>query len=191
MEVRPRDEQPLTAFLEVVCRPAIGVAGTKERLLESQLLSAIAPSIRLDNYPRTCIQLNIQTISLGAQKKGGSVREEPSTVLSTAINAATLALLDAGTAMRYVVLATDVVVKEGSRHTLAFSTGGELVFVDSQGRFEEGELEEAVKRGREECRILVEEDEMEVDQESGKGRVGEIVRKVVEGKVGRELRLGA
>ncbi|TGZ82851.1 hypothetical protein EX30DRAFT_328712 [Ascodesmis nigricans] len=187
MEVRPREEQPLRAYLEVLVRPVVGVAGTRERLLESQLVSCLTPIIRLESYPRTCIQVNIQLLTHSRPIKTSRSSPPPPTILSTALNASILALIDASTALRTTVAATDITINKG-RHTVVVDVfSGQLVFVDSEGEFTHEELEEALERGKKEGMVRVDDggDVMVVDEGGG---VGEEIRRVVEEKVQRDLR---
>lgn len=65
---------------------------------------------------------------------------------------------------------------------------GELVFVDSEGEFTEEEWVEAVERGKKEGMLREEAEDgegMVVDEGEG---VGEVLKRVVEEKVRREMR---
>ncbi|KAI5797651.1 ribosomal protein S5 domain 2-type protein [Geopyxis carbonaria] len=188
MEVRPRDELPERAFVEVLVRPCVGVAGTKERALESRLSAALTPLIHTTHHPRTLIQLNFQIITTAS----------PATLLSACINAGTLALVDSGCPLKGLLVATtvylnadgNVVTKDagrgGSSHVLAFM-GDNLVFVESQGRFEESQLEGAVVQGKWECRVENENGE-DVGMDGTEKRVGEVVREAVDRKIKRDMR---
>lgn len=75
--------------------------GATERELERFVGDALAACIRLDQYPRSVVEVVIQVI-----RADGSV-------LGTAVNAAVMALMDAGVEMRSVPVATTCLVLRG------------------------------------------------------------------------------
>ncbi|KAA8914509.1 ribosomal protein S5 domain 2-type protein [Sphaerosporella brunnea] len=188
MEVKARDELPDKTFIEVIVRPAVGVGGTRERALESRLLAALSPLIILTHHPRTLLQINIQIVE-------AADHTDAIALLPVCINAATLALIDAGTPLKSVLVATTVLldaegqvvgekVKGGSRHVLGFVRDGKCVFVESMGAFDEKAFGNAVQKGMSEC-ALDAGDAMEVD---GAETVGMVIRHAVEKKVGLDMR---
>ncbi|KAI8854449.1 ribosomal protein S5 domain 2-type protein [Chytridium lagenaria] len=87
-EVKVREEQIDRAFIDVNMKPLIGLSGTTERHYE-RVIKELASSLILSTmHPRTAIEITIQVMS----DDGG--------MLSTAINAAVLALLDAGVPLK-------------------------------------------------------------------------------------------
>lgn len=175
--------------------------GTREKYLESRLLSALKPLILRSNHPRTLIQIIVQVVQSAKTDESASTTL---LLLAPAMNAAVLALLDAGVPLKSVLAATivaflkgrgGVVVEPGvedlkiaeSTHVLAFTSAGHLGFVESEGEFEYEDFERAVEAGRLVCsaRQTGIEDDMETDAEQG---VGEVIRKVVREKIEKDLR---
>lgn len=224
MEVRIRDELPQEAYVEVIVRPAIGVtgmpslslsscfplaldinlgsSGTREKYLESRLLSALKPMILRSNHPRTLIQIVVQVV-----QSAGSEDNAITTplLLAPALNAAVLALLDAGVPLKSVLTATTVAFLKGSgelivepeledlknaasKHVLAFTSAGLLGFVESEGEFEFEDFERVVKAGKNVCSARREGDDNDTDMDTGGQGVGELMRKVVREKVEKDLR---
>ncbi|KAL7276149.1 exosome non-catalytic core subunit rrp46 [Rhizina undulata] len=182
MESKVRDELPGEAYIEVIVHPAIGVSGTREKYLESRLLSALKPIIIRSNHPRTLIQIVVQIAQAANHNSAASL-------LSPAINAAVFALIDAAVPLTTVLTSTTVMTgnEEGeSRHVLAFTSSGELAFVESEGCFEYNEFKDAVKIGRAICGNGEEDD---VSMEGGREvAAGGTIREAVEGKVKKDLR---
>lgn len=113
------------------------------------------------------------------------------------INAATLALVDAGTPLAGVLVATTVFLDAdgqvaadadvaGSRHVLGFAKSGRCVFAESLGEFDEAAFARAVEAGRSGCAIgKPDEGAMEVE---GAETVGLVVRRAIENKVKTDMR---
>lgn len=142
--------------------------GTREKLLESQLLAVVSPLIHRTYHPRTAIQLNVQIVEEGAEGN----------LLATAINSCVLALCDAGTPVKEMVAAANVGgVKEG-KHTFAFGKNGSCVFADSvageDGGFVEGNWEKRVAEAKELC--------------TGEGQILKAMKEVLMAKVQKDLR---
>mmetsp|Transcript_109766 Transcript_109766/g.338829 ORF Transcript_109766/g.338829 Transcript_109766/m.338829 type:complete len:236 (-) Transcript_109766:113-820(-) len=91
------------AALEVLVRPRVGMPGPEERQLEGHLQRQFEHIIVLEQYPRTQISVIIQVCS------------EDGSVGAVAGNAAFLALLDAGVAMRATALSVSVGVQVGKQ----------------------------------------------------------------------------
>eukprot|EP00440_Ansanella_granifera_P006437 gb/GFBE01006981.1/.p1 GENE.gb/GFBE01006981.1/~~gb/GFBE01006981.1/.p1 ORF type:complete len:235 (+),score=39.68 gb/GFBE01006981.1/:1-705(+) len=89
------------ATLDVIVRPRVGIPGAFERQLESHLARQLDHVVIHTEYPRTSIQVVLQVAS-----SDGSVA-------AAAGNAAFLALLDAGVAMRATALSVCVGVRCG------------------------------------------------------------------------------
>jgi len=90
IEVRLAAEQPSRATLEVNVRPLSSLPGTESKALAACLRGLLAPSIILSRNPRTLIQLVVQSLTSPPTE-----RFSPSLV-AACINAASLALLNAG-----------------------------------------------------------------------------------------------
>ncbi|CAO3627871.1 unnamed protein product [Mucor hiemalis] len=143
VEVQIRDEKLDEATVEVVVRPAKGVPSTKEKLMESVLRTTFEPVILGGMMPRTLVQIVVQVI-----KDEGSV-------LSAAVNAITIALLDAGIPMKHMAAAITVMVDQHNElvldpvtaeieeaksvHTFSFDNANTLLLSDSEGVFSEEE----------------------------------------------------
>lgn len=147
VEVQIRDEKLDEATVEVVVRPAKGVPTTKEKLMESVLRTTFEPVILGGMMPRTLIQIVVQVI-----KDEGSV-------LSAAVNAITIALLDAGIPMKHMAAAITVMIDQQNElvldpvtaeledaksvHTFSFDNSNTknpaLLLSDSEGLFTEEE----------------------------------------------------
>ncbi|RUS17511.1 ribosomal protein S5 domain 2-type protein [Endogone sp. FLAS-F59071] len=113
-EVRLRAEHLDRANIEVIVRPLTGLPSTKERVLESILRSTFAKIILAGLHPRTSVQIVAQVMKDdGCVMFGTEVSRLGSLklllllcgvqVLSAAINASTMALIDAGIPMNAVV----------------------------------------------------------------------------------------
>ncbi|ORX69655.1 ribosomal protein S5 domain 2-like protein [Linderina pennispora] len=141
IDVKVYDEKLDRAHIEVKFRPDIGVPTTKDKWVESAVRSTFEKEVLAQLHPRTLVQINLQ------------VRENDGSVDATAINATTMALVDAGVPMKTTVAAAAcVVLKDGSivadptkeeaelavsTHTFAFANGSSdgPLYVDSRGRF--------------------------------------------------------
>eukprot|EP00927_Polykrikos_kofoidii_P025699 TRINITY_DN23047_c0_g1_i1.p1 TRINITY_DN23047_c0_g1~~TRINITY_DN23047_c0_g1_i1.p1 ORF type:complete len:284 (+),score=43.88 TRINITY_DN23047_c0_g1_i1:69-854(+) len=87
------------ATLEVIVRPRVGMPGSLERQLEGHLSRQLDHIVVHKEYPRTQIQIIVQVVS-----SDGSIG-------AVAGNAAFLALLDAGIAMRATALSVSIGVR--------------------------------------------------------------------------------
>ncbi|KAI8904587.1 ribosomal protein S5 domain 2-type protein [Powellomyces hirtus] len=88
MEVKIKDEKLDKATVEVIFKAESGGTTTKERLYERVLRETVEASILTALHPRSAIRITVQVLT----DDGG--------ILSSAINAAVLALADAGISMR-------------------------------------------------------------------------------------------
>lgn len=100
VEVQIRDEKLDEATVEVVVRPAKGFQTTKEKLMESMLRTAFEPVILGGMMPRTLVQIVVQII------------KDDGCVLAAAVNAITIALLDAGIPMKHMAAAITVMIDQ-------------------------------------------------------------------------------
>ncbi|GAA5992160.1 hypothetical protein JCM10908_001796 [Rhodotorula pacifica] len=129
-EVRIRDELVDRATLEINVRPLRGQGGPGIKAIEATLTSLLTPLILLHLYPRALLQLTLQTVSspstafsiptstdplLNAGKgKGKAIPPPPRGVAIAAseraatINAAMMALVDAGVQCRGMLVAVAV-----------------------------------------------------------------------------------
>lgn len=102
---KPREELMDKTYIRVVVTPLVGQGGrsdvtidTQERMYE-RILSRTASALVLDSlYPRTLIKITCQVLS------------DDGSVLSAAINAMTLALMDAGVSLRSTCSAISVMI---------------------------------------------------------------------------------
>ncbi|CAZ85700.1 unnamed protein product [Tuber melanosporum] len=178
IEVKPRDEIPLEAYLEITIRPSAGVTSVREKHLEALLRSAISPLIIRTAYPRTLLQITLQVI----QHEQASMAYALHTLLTSAIVVVMLALVDAGVPMRGMLAAAFVEEGDGSAaHVFGYAiTGGGggwggikegLVFVESDGVFDEKGFVAASEVGRKKCL-----------------EVGELMKDWVREKVGKDMK---
>ncbi|KAI9320700.1 ribosomal protein S5 domain 2-type protein [Dichotomocladium elegans] len=114
VEVQMRDEKMDEATVEVVVRPDKGVATTKEKLLEQTLRTAIEPVILGGMMPRTLIQIVVQVL-----KDDGSV-------LAASLNGITLALLDGGIPMKFMIAAMTCMIDRKTEEIVMDPTTKEL-----------------------------------------------------------------
>ncbi|GAA5831990.1 hypothetical protein JCM11251_002775 [Rhodosporidiobolus azoricus] len=194
-EVRLRDELVDRATLEINVRPLRGLGGPQTRSVEATLRQLLAPLILLHLYPRSLLQLSVQTISApsttfnkafstdptfspGDVSGKGKGKERPRGVGAGAaekaarINAAMMALVDAGVQCRGMLVAVAIALipsstdeeddevlldptqaeedEATSTHVFAFSFGrgvgeteGTCVGVESVGLFSEDQLFDA------------------------------------------------
>ncbi|GLB37879.1 putative 3' exoribonuclease family, domain 1 [Lyophyllum shimeji] len=120
IEVRLALENPSHATLEVLVRPLSNVPATQAKALAAAVRTVLAPSVLGSMLPRTLVQLVVQILSAGGQGKregagaGAGVGEMG--VMAAAVNASTLALLNAASVpMRGVVCAVAVGLLHGAR----------------------------------------------------------------------------
>jgi exosome complex component RRP46 len=97
-EVKLRDEKMDEATVEVIVRPAVGFPSTKDKLLERALRQTVEPTILAGMMPRTLIQIVVQIV------------QEDGNMLSTAVNAISLAMLDAGLPMNSLAAAVSAII---------------------------------------------------------------------------------
>ncbi|ORX49155.1 ribosomal protein S5 domain 2-like protein [Hesseltinella vesiculosa] len=152
-EVTTRDEKLDEATVQVVVRPATGFARTKEKLMESILRTAFEPMILTGMMPRTLIELVVQ------------IEKDDGAALSAAINALTLALVDAGVPLKGMISSTTCIIDKttddllldptheeiqnaASIHTFAFNpsiTTPHTILTESSGQFSEKQLFECLE----------------------------------------------
>ncbi|KAL1916759.1 uncharacterized protein VTP21DRAFT_5463 [Calcarisporiella thermophila] len=146
-EVRLREEKLDKATLDISILPLKGISGTKDRVVEYFLRSTLEPVILTTLHPRTCIQVIAQVL------------QNDGCVLSAVINAASLALINAGIPMRSVPASVSCIVKDGniildpaeeemenstSTHTFSFDSEGQLLLCESLGSFTDTEFDKCL-----------------------------------------------
>ncbi|KAI8575226.1 hypothetical protein K450DRAFT_262841 [Umbelopsis ramanniana AG] len=97
-EVKIRDEKMDEATVELIVRPAVGFPTTKDKVLERALRQTVEPTILSGMMPRTLIQIVVQ------------IEQVDGNILSTAVNAISLAMLDAGLPMSSLVASVTAVI---------------------------------------------------------------------------------
>ncbi|KAJ3124104.1 Exosome component 5 [Nowakowskiella sp. JEL0407] len=144
VDVKLRHELLDSATISVSWSPSSHFSGTKERIYEKTIRETFSASILSALHPRTSIQITIQVLS------------EDGSILATAINAVSLALIDAGLPLKSVLgsimcaitddgdLILDPLDSEihnsKSTHTFAFDNiSGDLIMCESDGLFTEDE----------------------------------------------------
>ncbi|KAJ2808594.1 exosome non-catalytic core subunit rrp46 [Coemansia furcata] len=181
VEAKVYEEKLDRAVVEVKFRADIGAPTTKDKWVESAVRSTFEREILAHLHPRTLVQIVIQ------------LREGDGSVDSAAINATTLALVDAGiplkcmiTAATCAVLFDDTTVVDPtqeeidaarSTHTFAFASGSNdrgPLYVDSRGEFTMDEYSHCYDM----CTLATE-------------RVLAFMRTAIEGKVTKEAKIGA
>ncbi|KAJ2424907.1 exosome non-catalytic core subunit rrp46 [Coemansia sp. RSA 2531] len=180
VEAKVYEEKLDRAVVEVKFRPDIGAPTTKDKWMESAIRNTFEREILAHLHPRTLVQIVIQ------------LREGDGSVDSAAINATSLALVDAGiplkcmiTAATCAVLSDDTTVVDPtqeeidaarSTHTFAFASGSSTgpLYVDSRGDFTMDEYNHCYEL----CALATE-------------RVLAFMRTAIEGKVTKEAKISA
>ncbi|KAM0786932.1 hypothetical protein ACM66B_002354 [Microbotryomycetes sp. NB124-2] len=134
-EVRIRDELVHSATFEVNVRPLRGLPGPSSKRAETLLSSLLSPLLLLNTYPRSLIQLTLQTMSSPTTAFSKPVSTAPSELESATspstkpvagtavgvaesaarINAAMLALVDSGVSSRGMLVAVAVAFVPSTR----------------------------------------------------------------------------
>lgn len=99
-EVKIRDEKMDEATVELIVRPAVGFPTTKDKVLERALRQTVEPTILSGMMPRTLIQIVVQ------------IEQVDGDILSTAVNAISLAMLDAGLPMSSLVASVTAAIDQ-------------------------------------------------------------------------------
>ena len=111
IEVRPAQENPAQATLDVQIRPLAALPGTDAKALAATLKSIFTPALFLSHHPRTLIQIVGQALC-GSESGGGTGsvgRGWNASLTASLVNATTAALVNAGSVpMRGVVCAVAV-----------------------------------------------------------------------------------
>lgn len=144
VEVKQRDELINKATVQVVFRPLVGLTSPAEKTYECAIRNSLIHVIARGLHPRTLIEIVAQSIG------------EDGSTLAAAINASTLALLDAGVPMLGLIAALTCAISESgdvvldpslkeskaaaSLHTFAFDSESKgVVLSESTGVYSEAE----------------------------------------------------
>ncbi|SCU90051.1 LAME_0E06832g1_1 [Lachancea meyersii CBS 8951] len=169
IEPKARQELPAQLALEIVVRPCRGVPSTREKLLEDQVRGVITPVLARYLYPRQLAQVCFQILESGEPEENYSVKE-----LSACINAAFVAIVDAGIGLKFSfasvplsVLGEDEqicvdpsqtdLIKSSSTHVLALqlAAGGQkvenILLFESYGDFTEKSMLQVLQSGEKAC----------------------------------------
>lgn len=112
MEVKIREELPNEATLELVVRPVTGLSSTREALIEDRLHSLLGSIILKHLYPRSLIQMVVQVLESGESRRNNVLE------LAAAINAATVALIDAGVPVNGLITSTSIAIDDSDQLVL-------------------------------------------------------------------------
>ncbi|DBA03509.1 TPA: hypothetical protein N0F65_011410 [Lagenidium giganteum] len=108
-----RNERPDRATIDVVFKLEKGMSTSKEKEYEQVVRQTFEPIVMVEDFPRAVISVVVQVI------------EDSGSLLSVAINAVTLALMDAGVPMKSVVTASSCAVQQDGSLVLDPSTAEE------------------------------------------------------------------
>ncbi|KAJ1814587.1 exosome non-catalytic core subunit rrp46 [Coemansia sp. RSA 2599] len=181
IEAKLYEEKIDRTHIDVKLRPAIGLPTTKDKWTESVIHKTFERNILGHLHPRTLVQINLQ------------VKENDGSVDAAAINATTLALVDAGIPLKAMIASAACAVrKDGevvvdpteeevqealSVHTFAFSSvcpDENPVYVDSRGSFSTDQYDRCFDL----CAMTVQ-------------RIFAFMRTAIEGKVTKESQISA
>lgn len=99
-EVRSSKELIDKATLEVVFRPKVGLPGCAEKLLERVIRNSCEPVVLTSRHPRSSLTIVVQLV------------QDSGSLLACAINAACMAMIDAGFPMKCLVCAVSCALNE-------------------------------------------------------------------------------
>lgn len=167
IEAKPRQELPTSSSLEIVIRPAVGISSTREKLIEDKLRSLLQSVIIGHKFPRQLIQIVVQFLITDTNEA------YTSTELNAAINCCYFALIDAQIPMYSSFASTTISINDKkmienpsieqlkdseSHHVICFIIeNGEtdrLLLLESQGKFTEDQLFEAIEQGSKACQLI-------------------------------------
>ncbi|KAK6500172.1 exosome non-catalytic core subunit rrp46 [Arthrobotrys musiformis] len=134
LEVRPKDELPNHATIEVVVKPGIGVAGVRETRLSSIIHSTLQSLILTNHHPRTLIQIVAQIVQ-------AEDHTSLPLLLTPLINCTILSLLIAGIPMRTVGWSVHLAVLQDGKGVK--SVEGQTFGLGGSGGGDEMETEES------------------------------------------------
>lgn len=177
IEPKPRQEMPTMASLEIIVRPAIGVSGTREKLLEDKLRSVLQSVIIRHKYPRQLIQITVQfLITEQSTEQSNTARKDYDSVftatdLAEALNSCYYALVDANVALYRSFAALSMSLpgykvnpllrdlKASKSHyvvcfDIADQIAEKLLLLDAEGSFTEEEVYIVIDKAKEECQRI-------------------------------------
>jgi len=99
-DIRESKQNVSKGILELNFRPKTGMPALKEKYCEQFVRQVFESAVMLEDHPRSCFYVIMQ------------INEDFGSLLSTSINAATLALNSAGVSMRYMPISICVAVCE-------------------------------------------------------------------------------
>lgn len=194
IEVQRRDELPEEAAIEVNLRPASGVGGPRERWLETVLQSTLRGVVLVHMFPRTLIQITLQTTkepSVKLRRTAGDI-----SLLPTLLNAAFTCLVDGGlplattsSAVLAIVSVDGQVVLEPqekeiahckSIHAMAFSASGEQLLNESSGTFTFDEWSEVADLAKKACIAAIAAEGEDTAMSNGAGQAEPWLRQTLE-----------
>ncbi|EGX92017.1 ribosomal protein S5 domain 2-type fold domain containing protein [Cordyceps militaris CM01] len=172
IEAQRRDENPFEAIIDVNIRPAAGVGGTAERVLESILQRALRQLIPIRNFPRSMIQITLQVTETpeNAYANTKVVQAQLNlAIIPVLLHAAILSLLTGAIPLKTIATAVTLAVRGAdgggivadpsareadtarSLHVLGFTADDELLLAESQGTFTVDEWAAVLAAGQEAC----------------------------------------
>ena len=112
IEVSRRDEVPEACALEITVRPATGPSKPSDKYLETRIHALLKQVVCTEEYPRTLIQITIQTLQEPSDPKAtvagrvsAALRHSAIPALTAMVNACTVSLMNANIAMNTTVSA--------------------------------------------------------------------------------------
>ncbi|KAL9129005.1 MAG: hypothetical protein Q9217_002439 [Psora testacea] len=170
VEVQRRDELPEEAAIDVAIRPVSGVAGVRERHLESVLQNTLRQVILVSAHPRTLIQITVQVLASPEDESVVSGLPQAASsidILPALFQTAMLALLSTSIPLAMTMTSTLTAIDPqggllpnpsarglstaSSVHVLAFSSLGDLLVVESEGHFSLDTWEKVYTHARRMC----------------------------------------
>lgn len=137
------------AVVEILFKPKISIPSNSPafefvRQVENLLKCIFQEAILTRLHPRTSISIMIQEI------------HDAGSLLSTAVNAACCALIDAGVAMKCPVVGAQVTNPEGGKFNFVFDKDMDLISIITSGTVDEDSLTKAISDGRDEALTYIE-----------------------------------
>ncbi|BAO41086.1 exosome complex component RRP46 [Kluyveromyces marxianus] len=171
IEPKARQELPTQLSLEIIVKPAEGVQSTREKLVEDQVRAVLTPVLARYLHPRQLVQICFQVLEAG-ERVEYTVKE-----VSVCVNAAILALIDAGVPMLSMGCGTSLgILRENGQiivnpsfeqleqcesvHVCCLELGTDVeknvevrnvLLLDSVGSFSETQLFQVLEAGEKEC----------------------------------------
>ena len=213
VEAPPRTSLPEECYVEVHVRPHNGVGQVKERHLERLVADTLRSVVLVAMYPRQMLQVTLQVMGVPKDEdlsgRGGGQGESYLPILPSLLNAACLGIMDAGVPMRVTFTATILGISSSgavsqdpeiqatknatSLHVVAFSSPGDLLLAESEGKFGIDEWERVEGLGRKICLNGSKEHEEDVNMQDLSTELEDkslqgMLRAAVEAKVAKDER---